>query len=122
MGIDSAIFAEQKSKKNVPCGAPLSNTQNPSNIESKADSESMERLESSLLDSLSHGYCLDSQNRLFAQKEKGFIPSPLAKAPKRIKRRFFAALRLQPVGSFCAATKYIFWRECLAVSLSSQKC
>ena len=83
-----------------------------SRAESKTDSESMERLESSLLDSLSHGYSLDSQNRLFAQKEKGFIPSPLAKAPKRIKRRFF----------FSAATKYIFWRESLAISLSSQKC
>ena len=40
-------------------------------------------------------------NLLFAQKEKGFIPSPRTlKAPKRIKRRVFAALCLQPVGSF----------------------
>ena len=33
--LDSAIFAEQKSNQNIPSGAPLSNTQNLSNIESK---------------------------------------------------------------------------------------
>ena len=52
-------------------------------LESKIDSQSHQNLESSLLDSLSHGYCLDSQNRLFAQKKKGF-PSPRTlKAPKK---------------------------------------
>ena len=70
--------------------------------ESKADSQSHQNLESSLLDSRSHGYFLDSQNRLFAQK-KGVSPLPaLSKPAKRIKRRVFAALCLQPVGSFCA--------------------
>ncbi|WP_394994287.1 hypothetical protein [uncultured Helicobacter sp.] len=73
-----------------------------SDSESKTDSQSHQNLESSLLDSRSHGYFLDSQNRLFAQKKRGF-PSPRTlKAHKKIKRRVFAALCLQPVGSFCA--------------------
>ena len=73
--------------------------------ESKADSDSRFRV--LVLDSLSHGYCLDSQNRLFAQKEKGCYPlSPHSQSPEK-------------VSTFCAATKYIFWRECLAFSASS---
>ena len=71
-----AIFAEQKSNQNILCEAPLSNTQNLRNIESKADSESVANLESNLLDSRSHGYVLDSHHHLFAQKKRGIIPSP----------------------------------------------
>ena len=85
--------------------------------ESKADSQSHQNLESSLLDSRSHGYFLDSQNRLFAQKKRGF-PSPRTlKARKKNKApRFCCAL---------LATRWLFLRnrgECLAVSLSRQKC
>ena len=54
------------------------------------DSQSKALSESSLLDSHSYQHRLDSQNRFtFSQKEKGFIPSSLPLAPKRIKRRFF---------------------------------
>ncbi|WP_395003620.1 hypothetical protein [uncultured Helicobacter sp.] len=64
-------------------------------LESKIDSQSHQNLESSLLDSLSHGYCLDSQNHLFAQKEKGCYPlSPHSQSPEK-------------VSTFCAATKYM---------------
>ena len=67
-------------------------------LESKIDSQSHQNLESSLLDSLSHGYCLDSQNRLFAQKKKGFPLSPHSQSPEKVST-VFAALCLQAFGT-----------------------
>ncbi|WP_394959275.1 hypothetical protein [uncultured Helicobacter sp.] len=55
---------------------------------SSTESKSEETLESSFLDSHSHEYFSDSKNLVFSQKKKGFIPSPLPLAPKKIKRRF----------------------------------
>ena len=54
-----------------------------SNLESKAN------LESSLLDSLSHGYSLDSHHRLFAQKKKGCYPLPAPLSPEKDKAPLF---------------------------------
>ncbi|WP_395001828.1 hypothetical protein [uncultured Helicobacter sp.] len=54
-----------------------------SDLESKTDLQSHQTLESSLLDSRSHGYVPDSHHHLFAQKEKGFPLSPLSPAPKK---------------------------------------
>ena len=65
-----------------------------SDLESKTDLQSHQTLESSLLDSRSHGYVPDSHHHLFAQKEKGFPLSPLSPAPKRIKRRCFCCAAL----------------------------
>ena len=103
----------QESKPRTEIQENTESKESPESSVSSLDSDSeskdsqKQNLESSLLDSHSHGYSLDSQNHLFAQKEKGFIPSRLAKAPKRIKRRFI-----------------LFGNqgECLAISLSSQKC
>ncbi|WP_394980247.1 hypothetical protein [uncultured Helicobacter sp.] len=61
---------------------------------SSTESKSEETLESSFLDSHSHEYFSDSKNLVFSQKKKGFIPSPLPLAPKKIKRRFsFSAIK-----------------------------
>ena len=88
----------------------------------KISLDSMRALESLGLDSinaLDSESTLDSVDSLFlklafsrilsnflescvSQKKKGFPLSPLSPAQKKIKRRVFAALCLQPVGSFCA--------------------
>ena len=52
------------------------------NLESSFSESNSLDSESSLLDSLSHGYSLDSQNRLFAQKKRGF-PSPRSPQPRK---------------------------------------
>ena len=60
-----------------------------SNLESKAN------LESSLLDSHSHGHSLDSHHRLFAQKKKGCYPLPAPLSPEK-------------AAAFCAAKSISF--------------
>ena len=100
------IDSESTTSKNLSEALPnIKNSvrDSASRAESKTDSESMERLESSLLDSRSHGYFLDSQSRLFAQKEKGFPLSPLSPAPKKIKRRCFCCALL--------VTRWVFLRN-----------
>ncbi|WP_394908975.1 hypothetical protein [uncultured Helicobacter sp.] len=52
------------------------------------------------LESPSYEYFLDSVNLVYRKKKRGLSPPRPLKAPKKIKRRFFASLRLQPVGSF----------------------
>ena len=105
---------DSKKLENIRENASLRNLESKTEILGNTESKAI--AESSPMDSRSHGYCLDSQNRLFAQKEKGFIPSPLAKAPKRIKRHCFCCAAL--------ATRWVFSAigESLAFSLSSQKC
>ena len=61
-----------------------------SRAESKADTESVANLKSSLLDSYSHGHFLDSQNLVFAQKKKGYYPLPALSKPRK-SRRFFGS-------------------------------
>ncbi|WP_394996310.1 hypothetical protein [uncultured Helicobacter sp.] len=85
-----------------------------SSLDSDSESKDSQKqnLESSLLDSHSHGYSLGSQNRLFAQKKKGCYPLPALSKPRKSLRCFCCAL---------LATRWLFLRnrgECLAVSLS----
>ena len=77
-------------------------------LESKIDSQSHQNLESSLLDSLSHGYCLDSQNRLFAQKKKGFPLSPHSQSPEKDKAPLFLLrFACNPLGLFGSHKVYL---------------
>ena len=79
-------------------------TQSSAGLKSKAfiesiptDSRSHQSSESSLLDSHSHGYCLDSQNR-FVFSQKGVYPLPAPLSPEKA-AAVFAALRLQAFGT-----------------------
>ncbi|WP_395001626.1 hypothetical protein [uncultured Helicobacter sp.] len=89
-----------------------------SSLDSDSESKDSQKqnLESSLLDSHSHGYSLDSHHHLFAQKEKGCYPLPALSKPRKSLRCFCCTL---------LATRWVFLRnrgESLAFSLSSQKC
>ena len=87
------IDSESTTSKNLSEALPnIKNSvrDSASRAESKTDSESMERLESSLLDSRSHGYFLASRHHLFAQKEKGCYPlSPHSQSPEKDKAPLF---------------------------------
>ena len=97
---------DSKKLENIRENATLRNLKSKTEILGNTESKAI--AESSPMDSHSHGYSLDSQNRLFAQKEKGFIPSPLAKAPKRIKRRCFCCAALATRWVFSAAKSISF--------------
>ncbi len=55
-------------------------------------------------------------------KEKGVSPLPALPSPEKDKAPRFCCATLATRWVFFGSQKYIFWRECLALSLSSQKC
>ncbi|WP_394997921.1 hypothetical protein [uncultured Helicobacter sp.] len=85
----------------------------------------------SALDSVDSKFLRIAFSRIFSNflescvcaKRKGVYPlSPHSQSPEKNKAPRFCCALLATRWLFCAATKYIFWRECLAISLSSQKC